>query len=119
MTKLARPDIADSGAGHQLDLIAARDELIAIAMYADGAAVPLALLRIAATRLQPIIGPTWAQALQDAVASVDRCLTNTREAAQRADSRALAAMQTGEHWLAMHKDLEAQIRDLERTRPTP
>ena len=119
MTNLTFPEAGENGAGHQLDLIAAQDDLRAIELYTDGAAVPLTMIRIAAHQLEPSIGSTWANALVDAAASVQRAIDNSRQAAQRAGIRTQAAMQAGEQFLAMHKEMEARVRELERNQPTP
>lgn len=110
MTMLTFGNTGDLATNHQIDLIAALDELHAIAMYADGAAVPLTMIRIAARQLQPAIGPTWARALEEAVESIETSLAKAKSAALRADERGRAAMQAGDTFLQHHKAMEAALR---------
>lgn len=110
MTHLTFGDTGDLATGQQIDMIALLDELQAITMYADGAAVPLTMIRIAARQLQPAIGPTWARALEEAVSSIETSLAKAKSAALRADGRGRAAMQAGETFLQHHKAMEAALR---------
>lgn len=110
MTTLTFGEVGEIATEHQIDLIAALDELHAITMYADGAAVPLTMIRIAARQLQPAIGATWARALEEAATSIEASLAKAKAAALRADGRSRAAMQAGDTFLQHHKAMEAALR---------
>ena len=114
MTRFRWSDAAEDGTGHQLDLIALRDELEAIRLLADGAGPPTRLIAIAAVQLKPTIGVEWAKALEDAARTIGLALAKTVEAAARADERSQHAMQAGEHFLAYHKDMERDMRQARR-----